>query len=138
MFEYVDAVWGWDDDFQARFFDEHFDVSSNRHVIEVSDEGIGTVEIWDEPARLVLASIRVAPEWQGRGVGTAIIRSVLSRGAAERKPVALQVLKVNPRAKQLYEREGFRVVEETPTHFRMEAAPGAESLSPAKKRRVAE
>ena len=41
-------------------------------------------------------------------------------------PIRLQVLKVNP-ASDLYERLGFRKIEVTETHIRMERAPGARS-----------
>ena len=123
MFEYVDAVWGWDDEVQNRFFDERFVLDGRRQIIRVDDHDVGMVEIWEEPNRLVLASIRILPQWQGRGLGRAIIRSLLARGAATERPVVLSVLKVNSRARRLYEREGFLVVGETQTNIHMQAEP---------------
>jgi ribosomal protein S18 acetylase RimI-like enzyme len=123
MFEYVDAVWGWDEEVHNRFFDERFVLDGRRQVIQVGEHDVGMVEIWDEPSRLVLASIRVLPEWQCRGLGKAIIRSVLARGSSTGQPVVLSVLKVNVRARRLYEREGFLVVGETPTNVHMQAEP---------------
>ena len=65
-----------------------------------------------------LRAIEIHPDYQGQGIGTAIIRKIIAEGALKMKPVFLQVLKVNP-AKRLYERLGFSVVNETPTHFHM-------------------
>jgi len=127
MREYVEAVWGWDDAFQARFFDEHFDPGGNRQIIQADRRDIGMVEVWDRPRDLLLASIRVLPEWQGRGIGSSILRWLLGRSARAGKPVALRVLKVNERARRLYEREGFRTVDETETHLRMVCDPADRS-----------
>jgi ribosomal protein S18 acetylase RimI-like enzyme len=46
---------------------------------------------------------------------TSIIRNASENSAN----VMLQVLKVNPKAKALYERLGFTVYETTDTHFKM-------------------
>ncbi|TXS52965.1 GNAT family N-acetyltransferase [Streptomyces sp. t39] len=50
----------------------------------------------------------LAPELQGRGVGTAVLRRLLTRCDAENAPVRLNVL-VGSAAARLYERHGFTV-----------------------------
>ena len=82
-------------------------------------DDVEMVEVWERPDHFVLATIRVLPEWQCRGIGTSVIRWVLATAAAAHKPVVLRVLKVNRRAQELYLREGFSVVGETETHIRM-------------------
>ena len=119
MREYVEAVWGWDEEFQTHFFDKYFDPDGERQIIQVDGADVGWIEVWDRPKEIILASIRVLPEWQGQGIGTAVIRSVTGQATQAAKPVALYVLKVNERAMRLYQREGFRVVRETDKHFRM-------------------
>ncbi|MBN1240856.1 MAG: GNAT family N-acetyltransferase, partial [Gammaproteobacteria bacterium] len=54
-----------------------------------------------------------------KGIGTAIIRSLLAQG----KAVSLRVLTSNPRAAALYERLGFRTVRRTPERLFMRAEP---------------
>jgi ribosomal protein S18 acetylase RimI-like enzyme len=66
--------------------------------------------------------IELLPAWQGKGIGTAIIRTLLAR----RKDVSLRVLTSNPRAAALYERLGFRVVQRTPERLYMRAEPASE------------
>jgi GNAT superfamily N-acetyltransferase len=57
-----------------------------------------------------LPVIAVAPEWQGRGFGAALLRPVLERCDAERLPAYLEA--TSPRNRALYERHGFAVTEE--------------------------
>jgi ribosomal protein S18 acetylase RimI-like enzyme len=68
-----------------------------------------------------LLNIEIAPEFRGRGIGTGLIQDVLIRAAQRLLCVKLQVLKVNLPAQSLYERLGFRVTGETPTHLQMQS-----------------
>ncbi len=74
-------------------------------------------------AELVIASIQLLPEHQSRGIGTFLIGVLLGEARDEGRSVALQVLKVNGRARQLYERLGFSTAGETDTHYLMKATP---------------
>jgi GNAT superfamily N-acetyltransferase len=57
-----------------------------------------------------LALVGVAPAWQGRGFGAALMRPVLERCDADGLPAYLEASTERNRA--LYERHGFEVVEE--------------------------
>jgi ribosomal protein S18 acetylase RimI-like enzyme len=119
---YVEQTWGpWNENWQAEQFREQFDVSI-RQVVEDHGRVIGFLDVIDEEGRTVLANIRIAPEFQRRGIGTSLIRGVLERAALRGVPVTLRVLRVNP-ARMLYERLGFEVVDTSDTHFTMIAHP---------------
>ncbi len=64
--------------------------------------------------RFLLDGLCVAPAARGQGVGTALLQAVaveaLARGY---RAVRLDVVDTNPRARALYEREGFRVIRQT-------------------------
>ena len=62
------------------------------------------------PPHWYLPIIGVAPEWQGRGFGAALLRPVLERCDRERTPAYLEAS--TPRNRALYERHGFDVMEE--------------------------
>ena len=64
---------------------------------------------------IALAQVFIASDHRSRGIGTAVLRDILARG----RPVRLRVLKVNDAARRLYERLGFRVVDESATHHHM-------------------
>ncbi len=74
-----------------------------------------------------LAYAGVDPEWQGRGLGAALLRPVLDRCDAEQMPAYLEAS--SPRNRALYERLGFEVTEEfqvgkgSPPVWRMWRAP---------------
>lgn len=118
MRDYVELLWGWDEVAQQRLFDERF-VSRQYQVIQADGEDMGVLQLRDRPGEVVLDPIELLPAWQGKGIGTAIIRSLLAQG----KAVSLRVLTSNPRAAALYERLGFRTVRRTPERLFMRAEP---------------
>jgi ribosomal protein S18 acetylase RimI-like enzyme len=118
---YVEQTWGWDEGWQAGHFREHFDVSV-RQVVEYRGRTIGFLDVIEEEGRTLLASIRITPEFQRRGIGTSLIRGVLHGAASRGVPAVLRVLRINP-ARSLYERLGFENVDSSDTHYTMEAHP---------------
>lgn len=60
----------------------------------------------------------VHPDHQGKGIGTAIVSDIIADGQRKGKPVRSHVRKVDP-ARNLFERLGFSLIEETKTHFSM-------------------
>lgn len=56
-----------------------------------------------------LPVIAVAPAWQGRGFGAALMRPVLERCDAEGLPAYLEA--TTPRNRALYERQGFELLD---------------------------
>lgn len=123
MKPYVAQVWGWDESMQPERFRQRFDPSRQRIVV-ANGQDIGVLEIDERPSNLFLANLRILPEFQGQGWGTRILRDLLAQAHGAGLPVTLQVLNVNHAARRLYERLGFRVVQETPTHYYMSAPPG--------------
>ncbi|MFJ8041991.1 GNAT family N-acetyltransferase [Kitasatospora sp. NPDC096147] len=69
------------------------------------------------PGELVMDGIAVAPEHRGAGLGSLLLGEILTVAAEQGcHRVRLDVIDVNPRARALYERLGFRAVktERTP------------------------
>jgi GNAT superfamily N-acetyltransferase len=130
MHEVVAQTWGeWDEAFQRRFFDEHFALE-HRWVIVVGGDDAGMLEVMRESDRIFLENVELAPEFQSRGVGAAVIGDLLREAGGRRVPVELQVARVNP-ARRLYERLGFVAFGETETHHLMRALPDGDHPSNA-------
>jgi ribosomal protein S18 acetylase RimI-like enzyme len=116
---YIEQTYGaWDDTQRARF--EATFIPEEIFIVSVDGRDAGFVSLRTEPKVIQLFNLMIAPEFQKRGLGTAVLRHVLNLAQARRLPVRLQVMKVNP-ARRLYERLGFTAVpaEEIPTHYRM-------------------
>jgi GNAT superfamily N-acetyltransferase len=67
-------------------FDRHFDPALIS-VIRAGGRDAGALRLEERGDALYLAVLEVAPDLQGRGLGTAVLRHVLARAAAERRPV---------------------------------------------------
>jgi ribosomal protein S18 acetylase RimI-like enzyme len=117
----VQRTWGWDEDFQRGYFEEHFD-PDERQIVVVDGRDAGVLQTERSEDSLFLANVEILPAFQGRGVGTGIVRDLLAEARARDLPVTLQVLKENPRARRLYERLGFVVTGETDTRHLMSTA----------------
>ena len=104
----------WDEAVQDGFFAAKWN-AGRTCVIEVGGEPCGLLDITDFDDELFVGEITVLPERQGRGIGTAVITDLAARG----KPMRLQVLHENHRARALYERLGFVEVDRNATHHVM-------------------
>jgi ribosomal protein S18 acetylase RimI-like enzyme len=101
---YVDEVWGWDDAEQRAYLTRNL-VLERVRVIVLDGVDVGRLDVQEGDDEIFLALIELAPDHQGRGVGSRLIRDILDR--ADGKPVVLSVLAVNDRAYRLYRRLGF-------------------------------
>ena len=135
MRPYVDATWGWVDAEQKQMFDRNFD-PAKQQIVEADGSDAGMLSVKETTEEIWLAAIELHPHFQGRGLGTEIICSLLGRGAAVGKPVTLRVLHTDPRARALYERLGFRSYRESDTHTYLRAQPSDSSRFGAKHRQA--
>jgi ribosomal protein S18 acetylase RimI-like enzyme len=104
---YVDQIWGWDDDEQSAYLTGDFDLEGVR-VIVVDGVDAGRLDVEERDDEIFLALIELAPEYQGRGIGSRLICELIDGSGGKR--VTLSVLGVNERAYQLYRRLGFTEV----------------------------
>jgi ribosomal protein S18 acetylase RimI-like enzyme len=116
--EHVTKIWGWDEEAQDNFFKEDFE-SGQIRLIEINNEAIGYLQIDEGPKLVSIVNILILREFQGRGYGTQILQSILAEASTSGKAVRLGVFKINTRARKLYESLGFKVCDETDTHYRM-------------------
>ncbi len=105
---YVEELYGpWDDKVQRGFHDRWFHPEATR-VITVGDAAVGVLSFEDRGAEVYVSRIEVLPDWQNRGIGSAVLRGLLHDAGAAGKAVSLHVFSINP-AVGLYRRLGFVV-----------------------------
>jgi ribosomal protein S18 acetylase RimI-like enzyme len=124
MRPYIEPIFGWDDTRQAELFDESFS-PADCQIIQISGEDAGLLQVAETAEEIWLTVIEIDPRWQGAGVGTAVVSSLLQRGAETGRPVGLRVLRTNAAARALYERLGFVAFRETDERIYLRAHPPA-------------
>ena len=112
MHDYVDAIWGWDEEFQRNQFRDNFRLGEWQLIV-IDGRRVGGVGTRLSPNEIFLANIYLLPEYRGRGVGSSIIGRLQRLGIETGRPVLLNVLTSNTDAYRLYLRLGFHVVQST-------------------------
>ncbi|WP_412025561.1 GNAT family N-acetyltransferase [Burkholderia cepacia] len=100
-----------DDEAHDRRIRAHFEAAM---IVCEGADAIGLLKATRAAGEWHVHQIQILPAWQGRGIGEAVLRALLSDAARENACVSLSVLHGNP-ARRLYERLGFRVASETET-----------------------
>lgn len=118
-----------DQQFAAQF--EHYGLhypTCERNIVERDGQAIGRfwIDEWKDQIRLV--DIALVPECRGTGIGSKLLRDVLSRATASGKPVTIHVEAYNP-ALRLYERLGFQRVDTNGVYYLMRWTPQANTAS---------
>jgi ribosomal protein S18 acetylase RimI-like enzyme len=103
---------------QHRYYRESY-TSSRFDVVLVDGHPAGRLYVARWPGELRIIDIALLPEFRRRGTGTALLRSLLEEGAARGVPVRIHVERQNP-ALALYERLGFRLLEDRGVHLFLE------------------
>jgi ribosomal protein S18 acetylase RimI-like enzyme len=116
--EYIEQTWGWDEDFQLKFHKENFS-TENTKIIKIDNVAIGTVDVKEEEQRIFLSGLYLFPEYQNKGIGTAIITDIEKKAKETGKRIELEVLHVNKKARELYKRLGFTLTEGDDTKYLM-------------------
>lgn len=92
-------------------------------IITLDGELAGCVTVRPAEDRLWLEHFYLAPHCQGRGFGSAVLRSILERTDTQGMTVSLNVLQGSA-ARRLYERHGFVVEAQDPIDVFMMRPPG--------------
>jgi ribosomal protein S18 acetylase RimI-like enzyme len=119
MKQYIEQTSGWDDGLQRAWFDENLGLRWSKIIVVTGDDA-GMLLVRKLEDTVQIARIQLMPAFQGRGIGSTVVRDVLDMARADGKSAALDVLKVNP-ARRLYERLGFGKIGQTETHVLMQA-----------------
>ena len=118
--EYVEQVEGWDDTHQRGLHNKRFD-SQDFRIIQFQGNDIGFFSTSSTSDSLKIHQLFIHPEYQDRGIGSTCMTRILADAAG--KDVNLQVLKINIRGIAFYQRLGFSIIDEDPTHVQMKKLP---------------
>ena len=117
--ERVEALFGpWLEPQQRQFLAT--DMAKTPYAIVLLDAvAVGAIAVAHHPDHDFVEDVMIADEHRDRGIGTAIMREVMTAAATRGVPVRLSVLDGN-RVRVLYERLGFRVSHVVPPRTKYE------------------
>ena len=119
--EVVERQFGpWNETFQRGLFAKRWNPGDSR-VIMMGEKAIGLIAVKHREDQVWIDEIQLGAAWRNQGIGTEILRELISSARRENKGLGLQVLKQNTKAKSLYEKLGFVVCGESETHHIMKA-----------------
>ena len=125
MRPHVERQFGnWDKEFQAKMFDEAVP-KPDHEIIEVDGKAVGLLHVLQDQSMVILDQLWLLPSHQNLGIGSDLIRKLVSKSEAQAIPIRLSVLIQNP-AVSLYKRLGFEVISQSETHFTMLRTPSGE------------
>jgi GNAT superfamily N-acetyltransferase len=87
--------------------------AEHTQIIQIDGELAGSITVRPADDHRWLEHFYLSPEHQGRGLGTAVLATVLAAADAGQATVRLNVLQGSP-ARKLYERHGFVTESEDP------------------------
>ena len=118
--EWTVAQFGpWNQEVQDKFFDESWQ-RYNYEIFLLDDQPCGycAVDFYDDEVRV--REFAVDPEFQGEGIGTAFLDSLITQFHSETTPVRLNAFKANTSAIGFYLRYGFTQTGESDTQLHFE------------------
>jgi ribosomal protein S18 acetylase RimI-like enzyme len=109
MGAYVTAIWGWDEQIQRDVHARAF-TPERWQIITADGADAGMLHVEHRPTAIYLPRIELHPDYQGCGIGSQLIRSLLHQARLQGRDLTLDVLVVNQRAQALYRRLGLHEV----------------------------
>ncbi len=93
------------------------------YIVLMGEEPIGHLYIHRGMKVIRIIAVSLLPEYRGYGIGGKLLAGILEEAAGAWKLVRLQVAWYNSAARNLYEKMGFVVVEDTGVYCEMQWTP---------------
>ncbi|MEM0896234.1 MAG: GNAT family N-acetyltransferase [Verrucomicrobiota bacterium] len=88
-------------------------------VVEANTKPIGRFYVDHTPGHIRVVELSLLPKFQGHGIGTQLMKTILAEATRTQIPILLSVVVWNHGAFRFYEKLGFRQVEQSETHARL-------------------
>lgn len=118
MREFIEKVWGWNEEWQLDDFEKRF-IPENINLVYFGNDLVGYSQLDDQFSCKHLRMLVIHPAHQGNGIGTNLLRLIISSNKEKSVQLSLEVLKINTNARKFYEKRGFTVERETSTSYVM-------------------
>ena len=109
----------WQFDLQRREYETRFPDAAY-DIILVDQQPAGRIWTGSDEEQIRLLDIALLPQFQNRGVGTALLRRLMQEAARQGKLLRHMVFVLNNDAHRFYERLGFSIIEDLGAYKHME------------------
>ena len=109
----------WQSNLQRREYETRFPDADYR-VILVDQKPAGRIWVGTDDQQIRLLDIALLPQFQNRGVGTALLKSLMVEAKNAGKALRHMVFVLNNNADRFYERLGFKKIEDFGAYKHME------------------
>lgn len=106
---------------QHTYYQQVFPAASFQ-VILLEDQPIGRLYVNRTPDELRIVDVALLPPFRRRGIGSHILRSLMSEATTARQVIRIHVERENP-AQRLYQRLGFQMIEDLGIYHLLEWTP---------------
>ncbi len=113
-----------DEAMQDDFFYKSWSGNAGFQIINWGGQPAGYTRVEETPEYIYGHELVLLPQYQSKGIGSSLLASWQENAKSKNIPLRLQVLKEN-KAKELYERVGFKETGQTDTHYEMEWSPNS-------------
>lgn len=105
--------------YQQKSYEMQFPNAEN-FVINLENERVGRMIVYQNESEIRLVDIAVLPAFRKKGIASQLINRLKAEANKSRRKLALQVLKNNSNAFNLYIKLGFNVISEDELYFSLE------------------
>ena len=112
----------WQFDLQRAEYSSRFPDADYRLIV-VDEQPAGRIWVGRDDEQIRLLDIALLPEFQNRGVGTALLRQLMDQATKAAKPLRHMVFVLNNDAERFYLRLGFKRIEDFGAYKHMEWKP---------------
>lgn len=115
---YIEKIWTWDDILQQGIHKKKFDISKTRLIVFQGDI-VGYIAISENDKEIYIENLLVEKTFQNLGIGNEVMKRIIQESCSEKKPIRLQVFKINTEAQKFYRNLGFERTSEKEFNYEM-------------------
>ena len=109
----------WQFELQRKEYDTRYP-NARHDVVLVNNQPAGRMWVGEDDTQIRLLDIGLLEEFQNRGVGTVLLKRLISEAKETKKPLRHMVFMLNNNAHRFYERLGFVEIEDVGGYKHME------------------
>lgn len=98
-------------------------------IIQYNSKDVGRLRVVRSPDSIYIGGIQILPEFQGKGIGTAVFKELVEESNSTNIPIVLEVHDVNEPAISFYTKLGFELGEKVGNQTIMRYLPSSGAIA---------